>query len=67
MTVVSEESNRGPLLNIASWFTTIIMCIAVGVKLYTRWAMTRNLHFDDFLIISAMVSGGRSLDASAHL
>ena len=64
MTNVTEADNRGPLLNIASWFTTVMMCVSVGVKLYTRLAITRTLHVDDLLTVFTMVCGPRASEST---
>ena len=47
--------NRGPLLNIGSWFTVVTMLLFSGVKIYTKWSVVGKLQYDDLFVIVAAV------------
>ena len=47
--------NRGPLLNIGSWFTMVAMLLFSAVKIYTKWSVLGKLQYDDLFVIAAAV------------
>ena len=47
--------NRGPLLNIGSWFTIVAMLLFSSVKIYTKWSVMGKLQYDDLFVIVAAV------------
>ena len=55
--VEPTASNRGPLLNIATWLVLVLMCIPALAKLGAKWGLIRNLQYDDAFTILAMVCG----------
>ena len=53
---IVTASDRGPLLNLASWITMVSVSLFVGVKVYTKWTMARKVQFDDVFVILATVT-----------
>ena len=50
------DYDRGIYYIILAWVLTVIMLIAVGIRLYSRGVLTRSIGSDDFFIVIATVS-----------
>jgi hypothetical protein len=55
MTLVTSD-NRGPLVNVAMWIALACTLSTAGVKLYTKWTVTKRFQLDDYLMILTAVS-----------
>ena len=47
--------NRGPLVNLGSWITLVVMCLAALTKTGTKLRKIGKLQRDDILMLAAMV------------
>jgi hypothetical protein len=53
---VDFNESRGVEINVIGWVFTGIAIATVGLKLFTRGHMAKNLGWDDFFIFFSMVS-----------
>ncbi|TGO37665.1 hypothetical protein BHYA_0092g00480 [Botrytis hyacinthi] len=44
-------AGKGPTIVVVMWTETVVALIAIGLRLYTKGFITRNVGFDDYLII----------------
>lgn len=49
-------AGQGPTIVAVMWTETVVALIAIGLRLYTKGFITRNVGFDDYLIIISWVS-----------
>ena len=54
------DVNRGSDLNIISWLTVSIALLFVSLRFYIRGILRKNLGWDDYLILLAIVSYNQS-------
>ena len=54
--VLVTPNNRGPLINLATWLTLVVMCLATFTKIGSKLRKIGRLQGDDFLMFAAMVS-----------
>ncbi|KAL8868547.1 MAG: hypothetical protein Q9174_004920, partial [Haloplaca sp. 1 TL-2023] len=61
----ATSENRGPLVSVLTWFLVITSFFAVAARVATRFAVVRQLRWDDAMIIVAMIlSIGHSITSS---
>jgi len=53
--VIISTNNEGPVVNIAAWLGTIIMVLAVFVRIGCKFSVIKHWTGDDSVIILAMV------------
>lgn len=53
--VLVTPDNRGPLINLATWLTLVVMCLATFTKIGSKLRKIGRLQGDDFLMFAAMV------------
>ena len=53
---IDLAGNRGPLVNIAAWFTLVVAIIATGMKFYIKRSRIGVLQLDDLFIGISAVS-----------
>lgn len=53
--IVVTPDNRGPLINLATWLTLVVMCLATFTKIGSKLRKIGRLQGDDFLMFAAMV------------
>lgn len=54
--ILVTPNNRGPLINLATWLTLVVMCLATFTKIGSKLRKIGRLQGDDFLMFAAMVS-----------
>ena len=63
--LISPE-NRGPILNIVNWIILVVMCLAVLVKVFSKWTLIHALRLDDFYMIAALVFSKNKISFTCH-
>lgn len=53
--VLVTPDNRGPLVNMATWLTLVVTCLATFTKIGSKLRKTGSLQGDDFFMFAAMV------------
>lgn len=53
--VLVTPDNRGPLINLATWLTLVVMCLATFTKIGSKLRKIGRLQGDDLLMFAAMV------------
>lgn len=53
--ILVTPDNRGPLINLATWLTLVVMCLATFTKIGSKLRKIGRLQGDDFLMFAAMV------------
>lgn len=53
--VLVTPDNRGPLINLATWLTLVVMCLATFTKIGSKLRKIGRLQGDDFFMFAAMV------------
>lgn len=51
-----SSDSHGAVVNIVSWLLLIFSSLAVLTRLGTKWAVTKQFHMDDVMIIISQVS-----------
>ncbi|KAI0412116.1 hypothetical protein F5X98DRAFT_382917 [Xylaria grammica] len=54
--LLDSPDNHGAVINVVSWFLLILSWLVVFTRLGTRWALSKELHMDDVIIILAQIS-----------
>ena len=56
-----SPENRGPVINLVVWQSSVAIVLAVIVRTATKLAVSRKIDSDDYMIASALVDSFRSL------
>lgn len=54
--VLVTPENRGPLINLGTWLTLVVMCLATFTKIGSKIRKIGRLQGDDFAMFAAMVT-----------